>query len=131
MSPIDFNNDLPPEQKPLRDQAHRFAAEVLRPASLELDPLSPEQVIAPDSRLPDVFRESLKRPAPPPGGGGLLGPREREPRRRFGGGGRSGGEGVGVVGGGGKGGARRGWLGPAGAASRLRRHPLLRSALPA
>jgi len=60
MNPIDFNNDLPPEQRQLREQTHRFAAEVMRPASLELDALSPEDVIAPASRLRDVFREAYK-----------------------------------------------------------------------
>ncbi|HLB27259.1 MAG TPA: acyl-CoA dehydrogenase family protein, partial [Dehalococcoidia bacterium] len=79
MSPIDFNNDLPPEQKPLRDQTHRFAAEVLRPAGLELDVLSPEDVIAPGSRLWDVFREAYQagyhlRGLPPELGGAGLDP---------------------------------------------------------
>ena len=79
MSPIDFNNDLPPEQKPLRDQTHRFAAEVLRPASLQLDVLSPEDVIAPGSRLWDVFREAYQagyhlRAFPPELGGAGLDP---------------------------------------------------------
>jgi len=79
MSPIDFNNDLPPEQRALRDQTHRFAAEVLRPASLELDALSPEEVIAPGSRLRDVFRETYQagyhlRGFPPQLGGAGLDP---------------------------------------------------------
>ena len=73
--------DDPPEQKQLRDQAHRFAAEVLRPASLELDALSPEEVIAPESRLWDVFREAYKagyhlRGFPPQLGGAGLQPME-------------------------------------------------------
>jgi len=79
MSLIDFNNDLPPEQKPLRDQTHRFAAEVLRPAALELDVLSPEDVMAPGSRLWDVLREAYKagyhlRGFPPELGGAGLDP---------------------------------------------------------
>jgi alkylation response protein AidB-like acyl-CoA dehydrogenase len=60
MSAIDVNEGLSPEQVQLREQAHRFAAEVLRPAALELDDLSPDEVIAPGSRLWDVFRETYK-----------------------------------------------------------------------
>jgi alkylation response protein AidB-like acyl-CoA dehydrogenase len=60
MTAIDVNEGLTPDQVRLRDEAHRFAAEVLRPASLELDDLAPEQVIAPGSRLWDVFREAYK-----------------------------------------------------------------------
>ncbi len=73
--------DDPPEQKELRDQAHRFAAEVLRPAAIELDDLSPEEVIAPESRLWDVFRETYQagyhlRAFPPQLGGAGLTPME-------------------------------------------------------
>jgi len=81
MPAIDVNAGLTPEQIQLREEAHRFAAEVLRPASLELDPLSPEEVIAPESRLWDVFREAYKasyhlRSFPPELGGAGLGPVE-------------------------------------------------------
>jgi alkylation response protein AidB-like acyl-CoA dehydrogenase len=57
---IDVNEGLSPQQTQLREHAHRFAAEVLRPAAQELDELPPEQVIAPESRLWDVFREAYK-----------------------------------------------------------------------
>jgi alkylation response protein AidB-like acyl-CoA dehydrogenase len=60
MPALDVNEGLTPEQIQLREEAHRFAAEVLRPASLELDNMSPEEVIAPESRLWDVFRKSYK-----------------------------------------------------------------------
>jgi alkylation response protein AidB-like acyl-CoA dehydrogenase len=60
MTAIDVNEGHTPEQMELRDQAHRFAAEVLRPAAMELDDLSPEEAIAPESRLWDVFRETYK-----------------------------------------------------------------------
>ena len=60
MTAIDVNEGLSPEQIQLREEAHRFAAEVLRPASLALDDLSPEEVIAPASRLWEVFREAYK-----------------------------------------------------------------------
>ncbi|MEE8346107.1 MAG: acyl-CoA dehydrogenase family protein [Dehalococcoidia bacterium] len=78
MCALDLTDDKP-EQKELREQSHRFAAEVLRPASIELDPLSPEEVIAPESRLRDVFREAYKagyhlRGFPPQLGGPGLDP---------------------------------------------------------
>ncbi len=78
MSAMDFNDD-PPEKKQLREQAHRFAAEVLRPASMELDALSPEEVMAPGSRLWDVFRQAYQagyhlRGFPPELGGAGMDP---------------------------------------------------------
>ena len=60
MTAIDVNEGLSPQQTQLREHAHRFAAEVLRPAAQELDELPPEQVIAPESRLWDVFRQAYK-----------------------------------------------------------------------
>jgi alkylation response protein AidB-like acyl-CoA dehydrogenase len=60
MPAVDVNEGLTPEQVRLREEAHRFAAEVLRPAALELDDLPPEQVIAPGSRLWDVFRAAYR-----------------------------------------------------------------------
>jgi alkylation response protein AidB-like acyl-CoA dehydrogenase len=60
MRAMDLNDDLTPDQRQLADQAQRFAAEVLRPASIELDGLSPEEVITPDSRLRDVFKQAYK-----------------------------------------------------------------------
>ncbi|MBI5284694.1 MAG: acyl-CoA/acyl-ACP dehydrogenase [Chloroflexi bacterium] len=60
MPALDLNFDLTSDQIQLREQTHRFAAEVIRPAALELDALTPEQVIAPDSRLRDVFRAAYR-----------------------------------------------------------------------
>lgn len=54
---LELDKDLTPEQATLREEMHRFAAEVLRPAAIELDKLSPEEVIAPGSVLWDVFRK--------------------------------------------------------------------------
>ena len=78
MPSIDVNFDLTPDQVQLREQTHRFAAEVMRPAALELDQLTPEQVIAPDSRLREVFRTAYKsgyhlRAFPPELGGPGMG----------------------------------------------------------
>jgi alkylation response protein AidB-like acyl-CoA dehydrogenase len=52
--------DLTPDQVNLQRQVHRFAEEVLRPAAAALDPLPPQQVIAPDSRLWDVFKKTYE-----------------------------------------------------------------------
>jgi len=79
MPAIDVNEGLTEEQIHLREQTHRFAADVLRPGAMELDSLSPEQVIAPQSRLWEVFRQAYKagyhlRSFPPElGGAGLSG----------------------------------------------------------
>jgi alkylation response protein AidB-like acyl-CoA dehydrogenase len=48
--------DIGYERNELRTDTHRFAAEVLRPASLVLDRSAAEEVIAPGSRLWEVFR---------------------------------------------------------------------------
>ena len=50
---LDF--DLSEEERLVRDTAHRFAAEVMRPAGQALDKLTPDEVIAPDSLFWDVF----------------------------------------------------------------------------
>jgi alkylation response protein AidB-like acyl-CoA dehydrogenase len=50
--------EIRPEEAALKTEAHRFAAEVLRPAALALDALAdPEQVIAPNSVFWEVFRK--------------------------------------------------------------------------
>ena len=79
MPAIDLNEGLTADQVDLREQAQRFAAEVLRPASLDLDDLPPEEVIAPGSRLWDVFAAAYKagyhlRGFPESLGGANLGP---------------------------------------------------------
>ncbi|MBI2964304.1 MAG: acyl-CoA/acyl-ACP dehydrogenase [Deltaproteobacteria bacterium] len=55
---LDYDLTLTDEQRAIRDSAHRFAAEVMRPAGIELDRLSPEEVVAPGSRLYDVVRQA-------------------------------------------------------------------------
>ena len=81
MTAIDVNEGLTREQVLLREETHRFAEEVLRPASQELDELPPEEVIAPDSRLWDVFRQAYQagyhlRSFPPELGGPGLSPED-------------------------------------------------------
>ena len=58
---LDLNKELTSAQTALKAQTHKFAAEVLRPASLELDRLAnPEDVIKKDSALWDVFRKAYE-----------------------------------------------------------------------
>ena len=58
MSSIDYEVDLTEEERAIQETAHRFAAEVLRPAGAQLDALAdPEDVIAKDSILWDVFKK--------------------------------------------------------------------------
>jgi alkylation response protein AidB-like acyl-CoA dehydrogenase len=78
MTALDLNDDLP-EQREIREQAHRFGAEVLRPASLALDGRSAEEVIAEGSQLWEVFRQAYRvgyhlRPFPSELGGPDHGP---------------------------------------------------------
>lgn len=77
----DDTTDLNPDQLLLKQEAHRFAAEVLRPAAAALDDLRPEEVIAPGSPLRELFRTAYKtghhlRGFPPQLGGAGLGPLE-------------------------------------------------------
>src|SRR5579872_1558048 len=53
--------DIPKEYEALKESAHRFAAEVLRPASIELDRMAdPRDVIALDSPLRRVFKKGYE-----------------------------------------------------------------------
>ncbi len=78
---LDLNKTLTPEQQALRDQMHRFAAEVMRPAAIELDKLTADEVIAPGSRLWDFLRTAYQqgyhlRGFPEQLGGAGMGPLE-------------------------------------------------------
>jgi alkylation response protein AidB-like acyl-CoA dehydrogenase len=53
---LELNKGLTEEESSLKEQVHRFAAVIMRPASLELDPLPPADVISADSVLWKVFR---------------------------------------------------------------------------
>lgn len=58
---LDLNKGLTDDERTLKENVHRFAEEVLRPASIELDRLpDPEQVIAKGSVLWDVFRQAYE-----------------------------------------------------------------------
>jgi alkylation response protein AidB-like acyl-CoA dehydrogenase len=72
---IDIETNLSDEDIAVRDVAHKFAEEVLRPAGVRLDRMvDPAEVIAPDSILWDVFAKYHAL-----GLGGLAGDTEREP----------------------------------------------------
>ncbi len=60
MSYLELNLDFTDEQLMLRDNVRKFAAEVMRPAALELDALTPEEVIAPGSAFWDCFKRSYE-----------------------------------------------------------------------
>ncbi len=58
---LDLNKELNDEQRSVKEETHKFAAEVLRPASIELDKLSPEEVIADGSVMWEVFRKAYQQ----------------------------------------------------------------------
>jgi alkylation response protein AidB-like acyl-CoA dehydrogenase len=53
----ELNKSLSEEETSLKEQVHRFARDVLRPTALELDRLSPEDVIARGSVYWDALRQ--------------------------------------------------------------------------
>ena len=57
MTFLELDVGLTDEAKAMRDLAHKFGMEVMRPSGIELDELpSPEDVIAEGSILWDVFK---------------------------------------------------------------------------
>jgi len=50
--------NLTNEEREIRDAAHRFASEVMRPAGIELDRLPAQEVVEPASPLYDVVRQA-------------------------------------------------------------------------
>lgn len=57
MSYTELNLELSDEQLALKEAVHKFAVEVIRPASIELDAMTPEEVIAKKSIYWDVMRQ--------------------------------------------------------------------------
>jgi acyl-CoA dehydrogenase len=55
-----MNWDLSDTERAIKETAHRFAREVLRPAGIALDRLTPEEVIADGSVFWDVHRQYLE-----------------------------------------------------------------------
>jgi alkylation response protein AidB-like acyl-CoA dehydrogenase len=58
MSYLEYDLTLSDEEQELRDAAHKFAEEVLRPTGIELDRMAPEDTVAPGSPLFDVVRQA-------------------------------------------------------------------------
>jgi alkylation response protein AidB-like acyl-CoA dehydrogenase len=58
---LELDKKLTPEGAALKEETHRFVAEVLRPAAIQLDKLSAEEAIAPGSALWDVFRQAYEQ----------------------------------------------------------------------
>ena len=57
MQYFEINQNLTTEDKLIRDGAHRFAEEVMRPIGQKLDKMTPEEVVADDSPLHDYMRQ--------------------------------------------------------------------------
>lgn len=60
MAYTELNLELSDEHVALKENVHKFAMEVLRPASLELDQMSPEEVIAEGSVYWDCMKQMYK-----------------------------------------------------------------------
>jgi alkylation response protein AidB-like acyl-CoA dehydrogenase len=57
---VDLNKGLTFDETSIKEQVHRFGLEVLRPAAAELDPRSPEEVIAKGSPLWEVIGKAYQ-----------------------------------------------------------------------
>ena len=60
MTYFDINRDLGWEEKAIRDSAHQFAVEVLRPASVAIDKMTAEEAISQGSPLWDALGQAYK-----------------------------------------------------------------------
>jgi alkylation response protein AidB-like acyl-CoA dehydrogenase len=78
---VDLRKDLTDEQKALKEQVHIFARDVMRPASIALDKMTPEETIAEGSPMWHVFKRAYEdgyhiRNFPEVLGGSHMGPLE-------------------------------------------------------
>ncbi|HEY8172401.1 MAG TPA: acyl-CoA dehydrogenase family protein [Dehalococcoidia bacterium] len=78
---IELNKNLTDEQKALKARVHEFARDVMRPSSIELDKMTPEETIAEGSPMWRVFKTAYEegyhlRNFPEAMGGLGLGPLE-------------------------------------------------------
>jgi alkylation response protein AidB-like acyl-CoA dehydrogenase len=60
MSYFDINRELGWEEKAIRESAHQFAVEVLRPASIEIDKMTAEEAISVESPMWDALGQAYK-----------------------------------------------------------------------
>jgi alkylation response protein AidB-like acyl-CoA dehydrogenase len=58
---LDLNRNLTEAQIALREETHRFAEDVLRPAAFQLDKMTPEAVVADGSPLWDVLKQAYRQ----------------------------------------------------------------------
>lgn len=58
MGYLEYDVTLGDEARQIHETAHRFAVEVLRPVGIELDRLTPEEVIAPGSKFFGLLRQA-------------------------------------------------------------------------
>ena len=72
---VEYDLNLTDEERQIHETARKFAAEVLRPAGIALDRMSPEAVVAPDSPFFSVMRQAnelgFSRMSGPPELGGM------------------------------------------------------------
>ncbi len=57
---FDINLDLTAEDKAIRDEAHKFAKEVIRPIGIEIDRMSAQDAVAEGSPLYDFMKQAYK-----------------------------------------------------------------------
>ncbi len=60
MTYFDINLDLTDEDKAIKEAAHKFAREVMRPASIEIDRMSAEEAVAEGSPLWSVVKQAYE-----------------------------------------------------------------------
>ena len=60
MDHIDYDIDLTSEELELKAAAHKFAEDVLRPAGIQIDQMTPEEATASDSLLFDVLKQATE-----------------------------------------------------------------------
>jgi len=60
MDYLELDINLSREDRMLKENAHQFAKEVMRPIAKELDEMTPEQVIAPDSPFWDFMKKAYE-----------------------------------------------------------------------
>ena len=57
---FDINLDLTEEDKAIREEAHKFARDVIRPAGREMDRMTAQEAISENSPLHDVMRQAYE-----------------------------------------------------------------------
>lgn len=60
MSYFDINTELGWEERAIRESAHQFAREILRPASVEIDKMTAEEAISQESPMWDALGQAYK-----------------------------------------------------------------------